>query len=395
MKIPKQFAIKSLKRYTFFLGILLSLVACNNNSTKNKTEPKQDKKEEVAKQNVLLWQLNVILSDGKKLKVKAIDAEGNMYDVNAIQDSDQDSFLDIEAFVKDKKLPVKILVSKDKFAPIKAIDKGGISYDIKAVTAEGEKLDIKGIHRYGNLVSIKAITKDGKFLTVKAISPSGELNDVDGIKINHKEKEMTLNGFNVFAHIKAMHESDNDYEAITKKHQVKKSTKKSKSKKKTKVKSDFKNIIWNIKVTTLDGKKLDVKAIDEDGNQYDIKAIQDSYQDSFLNIKAIVNNSELPIKVLVNDDKFAPVKAISRDGMIYNIKAIADDGSLIDVKGVKRLGNIIDLKAVTSSGDFYEINAISPKGKLNDVIGIKIFDRPIEMSLRGNKVYAHVKALTQ
>ena len=121
------------------------------------------------------------------------------------QNSDQDSFLDIKAIVKGKRLPIKILLSKDHFSPIKAIDKGGITYDIKAITAEGEKLDVKGIKRFGNIVAIKVIDKKGGFYGVKALSPAGKLNDILGIKINIKEKEMSLNGFPVYAHLKAMH----------------------------------------------------------------------------------------------------------------------------------------------------------------------------------------------
>ncbi len=380
MKKSNQFSIKVLKRFTFLLVFSISLIACNNSTSEDK---KETKKEEAPKAKEILWQINAIHPEGKTFAIKAIDREGNQYDVKAIQDSDQHSFLDVKALVGEKKLPVKVLVSEDQFAPVKAIDRGGVSYDIKAITEDGEKLAVKGITQFGTVVSLKAINKEGKFYGVKAISPTGELNDVQGIKINVKEKEMTLNGFNVFAHIKAMHQSSNKLVEAPK-------TTKKKGKTETK-----KSIIWNIKAVTLEGKNLDVKAIDTLGNKYDIKAIQDSDQYSFMNIKAFVEGSELPVKVLVSEDTYSPVKAIARDGSIYDIKAISPDGTIIDIKGIGRSGGIVDIKAVTESGDFYGIKAFSPDGKLDDVKGIKIFDREKEMNIRGNKVFAHVKAITQ
>jgi len=391
MKNSKHSVFKAVLKFSILLGVSILLFSCENTISKEKKETVP--KEEVVKVPETLWKLKTILPDGNNLGIKAIDTDGNMYDVNAIQNSDQDSFLDIEAFVSGKRIPIKMLLNEDKYAPIKAIDKGGISYDIKAIIPGGEKLDVKGVKRFGNIVSIKAITKEGTIYGVKAISPSGKLNDVKGIKINIRDKEMTLNGFSVFAHVKAIHQSDNDYEGVF--NPKEKLAKMTKGKKKAKKKDDFKIIVWNIKAIAKDGKNLNVKAIDKEGKQFDVKAIQDSKQYSFMNIKAIVNDSELPIKVIVSDEEYAPVKAISRDGNVYDIKAIFEDGTTCSIKGIKRLGNIINLKAVTENGEFYPIKAFSPKGKLNDVKGVKIFDRETEMTLRGNKVYAHVKAITQ
>ncbi len=44
---------------------------------------------------------------------------------------------------------------------------------------------------------------------------------------------------------------------------------------------------------------------------------------------------------------------------------------------------------------FFAVKAFSPKGEQNAVKGIKIFDRPVEMNMRGAKVYGHVKAIKQ
>ncbi len=383
MKKSTHFAIRTIKKSTYLLVFSILLIGCANSVTKEKTEATE---KEIAKVEDIVWSVKAIHPDGSTLDIKAIDKEGNLFDINAIQDSDQDSFLNINAFVNGKKLPVKMLLNKDKYAPIKAIDKGGIILDIKAITPEGEKLDVKGIVRSGNVVSIKAINKEGEFYSVNAFSPDGKRNDVKGIKINIKEKEMTLKGFSIYAHIKAMHQSIGEGDSDV--------PMKEKKKGKGKKKEEFENIIWNIKAVTLEGKNIDIKAIDSEGNRFDVKAIQDSDQYSFMNIKAFVNGSELPIKVLLSEDEYAPIKAIDKDGKLYDIKAISAEGTILDVKGVSRSGTIIHIKAINENGEFYGVKAFSPDGKLNDVKGIKIFDREKEMTIRGNAVYGHVKAIT-
>ncbi len=122
---------------------LLSILflSCVDNSTKDKNTSK--KKETKTESTTTKWALKVIMPDGKSLDVKAVDANGNLFDVNAIQDSDQDSFLNIKAFVQNKKLPVKVLLTKEKNDPVKAIDKGGLSYSLVAVLPEGEKMKIR------------------------------------------------------------------------------------------------------------------------------------------------------------------------------------------------------------------------------------------------------------
>ena len=179
---------------------------------------------------------------------------------------------------------------------------------------------------------------------IKAISPDGKMNDVKGIKINTKEKEMTSKGFNVHAHVKAMHPSENedDFKPNEKP--------KKKTKKKTKKEKEFKVIIWNVKAVSDEGTNLDIKAFDAEGNKFDVKAIQESKQHSFMNIRAFVNKNELPIKILVSEDEFAPVKAFGRDGTIYDVKALTKDGTKLDVKGISRSGNIIHVKAINTDG---------------------------------------------
>jgi len=367
----------------FVLGFLFLLTACNNS-------PKKDKKsktetEEIVKVKDVFWNVKAIHPDGQSLDVKAFDKEGNSLDIKAIQNSDQDNFLDVKAIVDGEKLPVKMLESQNQFVPVAAINKEGNKYYLKAITAEGEQLDVKGVARFGNIVIMKVITKKGDFYGVKAISPEGKLNDIKGIKIARGDREMSLKGIGIHAHVKAMRPATNEDDFKIPK----------KNKKRTEYKTDFKRIIWNIKAVTADGRNLDVKAFDAEGNSFDVKAIQDSKQHSFMNIKAFVEVYELPVKIMESTDEYAPISAIGKNGAIYEIKAITDDGVKLDVKGVSRSGNIIHVKAINENGEFLGVKAFAPDGKLNQVKGIKIFDRKVEMKVQGQPVHAHLKAINQ
>lgn len=152
---------------------------------------------------------------------------------------------------------------------------------------------------------------------------------------------------------------------------------------------------WNVKARLPNDDILDVKAIDKDGQIHDIKAIQKSDQTSLLDIKAFVNGKILPVKILLNDGYRLSVKAIDNDGTILDIKAITDDGQHFDIKGVTQSGNIIHIKAIDPNGDFYGIEAISPKGWINDVKGIKMFDSPVEATINGVEIFAHIKSITK
>ena len=366
----------------FIIVFLFLFTSCNNGPSKDNTKAKATAVEKVPD---ILWNVKAIHPDGQSLDIKVFDKTGKSFDINAIQNSDQDNLLDVKAIIDDVRLPVKILMSKNQFAPTVAITTKGDVYKLQAITAEGEKLDVIGVVRYGNIVIMKALTKKGKFYSVKAISPTGKLNDIKGIKINPQDREMTSRGHNIYAHVKTMHPSANEDDFVLPKKNIKKDV----------YKSDFKRIIWNIKAITSDGKNLNVKAFDAKGNAFDVKAAQDSKQHSFMNIKAFVEGAELPVKIMQSDGDYAPIKAIGPDGTIYDIKALTDNNEKLDIKGVNRLGNIIDVKAINENGDFYAVKAFAPDGKLNAVKGIKIFEREVEMRLKGNPVYAHLKAISQ
>jgi len=184
-----------------FFSILL--LGCTKNQKQvtikqNSTEVVQDTLKEI------IWHVKAFHPDAKLLDVKAVDESGNIYDVKAIQNSDQTSIMDVKAFVNGKKLPVKILVSESKYLPVKVIKDDGALMDIYALTSDGQKLDVKGVSQSGNIVHIKAITNKGVLYNVEAISPKGWINDVKGVKMTKENVEATINGVDVFAHIKSI-----------------------------------------------------------------------------------------------------------------------------------------------------------------------------------------------
>jgi hypothetical protein len=69
--------------------------------------------------------------DGQLWDIKAIDEMGKIYDVKSLEENGNMHVMDIKAFVGNKKFPVKVLVSSDKYAPVKAIGADGKIYDIK------------------------------------------------------------------------------------------------------------------------------------------------------------------------------------------------------------------------------------------------------------------------
>jgi hypothetical protein len=385
MKNSNQSFIRTIGYYLFILGFIFSVSACKDEPSKKETE--KPVIEEVEKVKEIYWNVKAIYPDGKSLDVMAFDGSGKSYAIMAVQDSDQDIFLDVKAIAEGEKLPVKMLESEEQFVPVKAINVEGKEYDVKALTEEGERLDIKGIRRFGNIIIMKAITKEGKYIGVKAISPDGQKNDVKGIKLNRGEREMKLKGVGVHAHIKATRPTVNEDKF--------KMYKKSPINKKRKYKTDFKRIIWKVKAVTADGKNLAVKAIDSEGNQLDVDATQDSEQHSFMNVKVFIDGYELPVKILQSEDKYAPISAIGAKGDIYEIKAISEDNVQFDIAGVSRSGNIVNVKAINNNGEFLDVKAFAPDGKVNYINGIKLFDKEVEMRIQGHPIYAHVKALNQ
>jgi hypothetical protein len=312
----------------------------------------------------VIWHIKAIWDDGSFWDIKAIDSEGDFLDVKAIQTEDHNQMMDVKAFLGDKRIPVKVLLSDDVFAPVKAIDDDGTIYDIKALSPNGEKLDVKGVSRAGNIIHIKAISSERKFLPVKAISPSGRLNDIKGIKMFKENYELTIYGVRVHAHVKSLPQAG--------------------------MVGDISN--WSVITILPDGTSSEVKAIDENGNEYPIKAVQNHRQRILLDVKAFIGNEHIPVK-LIKTKEVTLIKAIGKDGSIYDVKSILPSGEKLDVIGLEESGNITHVKAINNQGEIFGIKAISSEGYLNDVKGVKMTKNNIELLVFGVKVHSHLKAV--
>ncbi|MEO8067915.1 MAG: hypothetical protein ABI599_09515 [Flavobacteriales bacterium] len=151
-----------------------------------------------------IWNVKCVQPDGRVLGIKAVDKAGTLYDVKAFLMNGNGTVLDIKAIIGGDKVAVKVLVSTDKYSPVKAVGADGTIYDVKAITADGGKLDVKGVSRSGNVYNIKVVGPSGDLMGVKAISPHGLFYDVKGVKFSSDDKEMDLNGVAVRAHVKAL-----------------------------------------------------------------------------------------------------------------------------------------------------------------------------------------------
>lgn len=153
----------------------------------------------------IFWDVKAYSPTFGLLRVKAIDKDGNIHNVKAIQDSDDTSVLNVKALVNGERLPIKLIVKRqDVLYPVKAIDPSGTIIDIKALTDDGEKLDVKGFGKTGNIVNLRAISPQPVMYNIIAISPDGQVNQVKGLKMMSEEIEGVVYGVQIFAHVKAM-----------------------------------------------------------------------------------------------------------------------------------------------------------------------------------------------
>lgn len=151
------------------------------------------------------WHFKCFDENGNTLVVKAISAEGIIYDVKATKAASLD-LLDIKAIHPKggQKLPVKVVPSGEgePYSDVKAITKDNKMLPIKAITTTGKTLDVKAFYNSKtDLYDIKCLNSDGKRLGIKAISPAGEVHDVKGIKNLPGQEEL---GIKIEANIKAM-----------------------------------------------------------------------------------------------------------------------------------------------------------------------------------------------
>jgi hypothetical protein len=162
-------------------------------------------KPETAQPAEVYWDVKAYSKTWGLLRVKAIDKDGNIHDIKAIQDSQDTSVLNVKALVDGQRLPIKLIVKKnDKLYPVKAIAQDGTILDVKALYEDDEIIDIKGFSRMGNIINIRAISPQPIMYNIIAVSPDGTVNAVKGLKMMDQEVETVINGVEVFAHVKAL-----------------------------------------------------------------------------------------------------------------------------------------------------------------------------------------------
>ena len=187
------------------LLIFFMMIASYGNAQILDTDREALNKPETMTQVEIIWNVKAYSPDELLLRVKAIDKDGNVHDVKAIQDSENASILNVKAFVNGQRLPIKLIVrDNESFYSAKAIAADGTLIDIKAFTPNGEILDIKGVNRSGNIIQLRAINLEGVFYNIIAVSPDGKVNAVQGIKMMDGPVETVINGVSVFAHVKAI-----------------------------------------------------------------------------------------------------------------------------------------------------------------------------------------------
>jgi hypothetical protein len=152
--------------------------------------------------------------------------------------------------------------------------------------------------------------------------------------------------------------------------------------------------IWHVKAIHPDGKLLDVKAIDARGKIFPVKVLQTG-DVHLMDVKALVENARLPVKLVASGDKPPVLAAIAADGKLLPIYALTAEGQKLEVRGVKHTGNIIHVKAIGPKGEHFGVKAIAPEGWVFDVKGVKVSPERIEGKVNGVEIEAHVKAMPQ
>lgn len=189
------------RTHLFFLSIAL----ISTSMLSQIIETDNPHKPETTTPDEIFWNVKAYSPTWGFLDVKAIDKNGKLYEIKAIQDSDDTSILNVKALVNGERLPVKLIVKKsDALYPLKSIDNEGNILDIKALDPDGETIAVKGISKSGNIVHIRAIRPQNIMYNVVAVSPDGTVNSLKGVKMMDEEVETVINGVKVFAHVKAL-----------------------------------------------------------------------------------------------------------------------------------------------------------------------------------------------
>lgn len=199
--------MKTINRMNWFtLSLVTLLMSVSALHAQEINQTKEDlKASQIERPFGAYWNVKAYSPEWGLLKVKAIDKEGTIHDIKAIQDSDDTSLLDVKALINGERAAIKLIkVKNDHLYPVKAIMADGTILDVKAIDKDGELIDIKGFSKSGNIIHIRAIRSQPIMYTIIAVSPEGRVNDVKGVKMTNDEVETVIHGVKVFAHVKAL-----------------------------------------------------------------------------------------------------------------------------------------------------------------------------------------------
>lgn len=187
--------------------LIFTLILCLSFSLSmaQETEKKNTHKPETELHPEIFWDIKAYSPEADLLKVIAIAADGTVYDIKAIQYAEDSSLLDVKVLMNGERLPVKLILNKkEELFPLKGIDKSGNLIAVKAVSKEGKRYDVKGVRKSGNVIAIYAIGEDDAQYSLLAMAPDGMVNTIKGLKMSSRTLEATVNGVEVFAHVKAI-----------------------------------------------------------------------------------------------------------------------------------------------------------------------------------------------
>ncbi len=315
-----------------------------------------------------LWFVRAVAPDGRFLAIAAVDQTGALLDLTAIETPRNAHVLDVKVIKDGARWPVKVTFADGAETPVQCIAPDGTRLDVKAIAADGRRFDVRALTRAGNLLQIKALGPDGGIYGVKAISPDGHLMDVKGMKFGSERVEGTYSGVPVLAHVKAVPQVT-EYATVER--------------------------LWHVLAIDPHGWSLPVMAAARNGSLIPIEAIETPGNQHVMDVKALLGDERLPVKLMFGDAEHAPVQVIASDASVLDVQAIAADGRRFPVIGLLGAGNLSGIKAIGPNGAIYAVKAVSPEGFLHDVKGVKVLGERVEGTVSSVSFHAHVKALPQ
>ncbi len=228
------------------------------------------------------------LPNGSPLDIRAFDADGSLHDAKVLQWGDA-HLLDINVLMAGPELPIRMTASDDAFLPVKANAADGKLMDVKATSPDGPKLEEEGVEWSGRIALIKAMGPGQTLRGVNAISPEGRMHDVEGVRMSDGPEKGKVAGFAISACIKFLPQTIAKNE----------------------------DLIWNVKGIGTEWYPFGVKAIVKNRSVHEVKAFMENGDRWIMDCKALVEEKEVAVNMLLSDDALISVKAVAADRWIH------------------------------------------------------------------------------